>query len=229
MWGKGWDIRAFGPTGPGLLAEDGNGGPFTAGLAWVSSCEFFSSGPCCCLPSPLISPPPPPFRQPPSATGPGLTGGAVAVRVGAGVGRRPVAPQGGVPLTAVRGGQRQGASELGVWGSRGAQRAGAGEEPPPCCEERRLVAGIGLRPRGHSAGPVLGAGEGLPGSHRVATAPHRGPTDQASRPPAPRSLHPASAPRPPAPRSLHPALAPQTPGPQEPAPGLGPPDARPAA
>lgn len=67
-----------------------------------------------------------------------LTWRIIPMRVRAGVGRRAVVPQGGVPFTAVRGGKREGASELRVGGRGRAQGAGSREKPPPCCEKRML-------------------------------------------------------------------------------------------
>lgn len=60
------------------------------------------------------------------------------MRVRAGVGGRPVVPQGRIPLTTVRGGKREGASKLRVGGGRWAQGAGSRDQPPPCCERRML-------------------------------------------------------------------------------------------
>lgn len=76
----------------------------------------------------------------------GLTWRAVAMRVRAGVGGWPVAPQGREPFAAVRGGEREGASELGVGGGGWTQATGSGDQPAPCCERSRLRTPLGLPP-----------------------------------------------------------------------------------
>lgn len=60
------------------------------------------------------------------------------MRVRAGIGAWPVAPQGRVPFAAVRGGEREGASELRVGGGGWTQGAGSGDQPAPCCERSTL-------------------------------------------------------------------------------------------
>ena len=60
------------------------------------------------------------------------------MRVRAGIGAWPVAPQGRVPFAAVRGGEREGASELRVGGGGLTQGAGSGDQPAPCCERSTL-------------------------------------------------------------------------------------------
>lgn len=93
------------------------------------------SGPLRCLCESGFRPPAPPS---PVYLDPRLTWRTVPMRVGAGVGGRTVAPQGGVPFTAVRGGKRQGPPELRVGGGGCAQGTGSGDEPPPCCGGREL-------------------------------------------------------------------------------------------
>ena len=74
----------------------------------------------------------------------GLTWRTVAMRVRGGVGGWPVAPQGRVPFAAVCGGEREGASELGVGGGGWTQGAGSGDQPAPCCERSTLRTPLGL-------------------------------------------------------------------------------------
>lgn len=62
----------------------------------------------------------------------------VPMSVGAGIWRGPVAPQGRVPFTAMRGGQGEGASKLSMGVGRWTEGAGSRNEPPPCCEKRML-------------------------------------------------------------------------------------------
>lgn len=56
--------------------------------------------------------------------------------IGAGVGRGPVAPQGWVPVTAVRGGEGEGTSKLRMRICRWTQGTGSRKKPPPYCEKR---------------------------------------------------------------------------------------------
>lgn len=65
---------------------------------------------------------------------PQLTWRVVAVgSIGAGVGGWAVCPQRRVPLTAVCGGQGEGAPKLRMRGGWRAEAAGPGEKPWPCC------------------------------------------------------------------------------------------------
>ena len=98
--------------------------------------------------SPTASPFPEVFPASPTAATfrfrSGLTWRAVAMRVRGGVGGWPVAPQGRVPFAAVRGGEREGASELGMGGGGWTQGAGSGDQPAPCCERSTLRTPLGL-------------------------------------------------------------------------------------